>query len=233
MSLLPQRKKSTTEIAKLRESLGIPILPPDQTPAPVNPVTETAFPTPPPAPPRDGPKQVHSLKRSERIPSVPLDPPEPAAPLAAVTTLPIPGLKRVRSLRKSEYRAPPVTRQNGPPADSNLPSHRHSDEQLQAMRRREALALLTPVVHPQFVAAHPALLVPGYVCALIGAGAICFYQQPVTVSAPCAAASLLIAGFIALRKPLSRHHAAFITVITLFVIVFGVLHYFPQLRHAT
>jgi K+-transporting ATPase A subunit len=29
------------------------------------------------------------------------------------------------------------------------------------------------------------------------------------------------------------HHAAFIAVLSLFVLVFGVLHYFPQLQHGT
>jgi hypothetical protein len=120
-----------------------------------------------------------------------------------------------------------------PAANSNLPSHRHSDQEIAEFRRLEALALLTPGLKPKLAAAHPALLIPGYLAALIGAGSICFYQQPLTVSAPCAAASLLIALFIALYKPLSRHHAAFIAVITLLLIVFGALHYFPQLRHAT
>ena len=44
---------------------------------------------------------------------------------------------------------------------------------------------------------------------------------------------MLIAAFIYFKKPLSRHHAAFIGVMALFVIVFGALYYFPQLRHGT
>jgi K+-transporting ATPase A subunit len=44
---------------------------------------------------------------------------------------------------------------------------------------------------------------------------------------------MLVAAFIGIRKPISRHHAAFIAVIALFVIIFGALHYFPHLRHAT
>ena len=42
-----------------------------------------------------------------------------------------------------------------------------------------------------------------------------------------------VAAFIGARKPVSRHHAAFISVLSLFVLVFGALHYFPYLRHAT
>jgi uncharacterized YccA/Bax inhibitor family protein len=45
--------------------------------------------------------------------------------------------------------------------------------------------------------------------------------------------SLAVAAFIGFRKPMSRHHAAFISVLSLFVLVFGALHYFPSLRHAT
>jgi amino acid permease len=45
--------------------------------------------------------------------------------------------------------------------------------------------------------------------------------------------ALLFAAFIYFKKPLSLHHAAFIAVMSLFVIVFGALYYFPQLRHGT
>lgn len=245
MSLLPQRKKSPEEIAKLREDLGIPTSlpaepqatppdPPTITPAAQGPELHPSLAeTPRPAPAHRAPKPVHSLKRSERIPTVPPAEPTPtpqdAADLAPVTL----SLKPVRSLKKSEQAAhwftPPAT----PPPDSNLPYHRHSEQEIQEIRRREALAMLPPAVNPKRVAAHPALLVPGYLLALAGAVAIHFYQQPLAVSAPFAAASLLIAVFIAYNNPISRHHAAFIAVISLFVIVFGALHYFPQLRHGT
>lgn len=252
MILLPQRKKSSAEIAKLRESLGILGLAPGEHPAsPPNPPTpiaeipgiSTADPlnqasqptplAPLPAPAQHGPKPVHSLKRSERIPSLPLDEPQPVVPPAAVMAPPADGLKPVRSLRKSEQFPLPVMPHAAPAADSILPSHRHSNHEIEEIRRREALALHTPVVNPKLAAAHPALLIPGYLATLAAAASIYFYQQPITVSAPGAAASLLIAAFIALKKPMSRHHAAFIAIITLLLIVFGALHYFPQLRHAT
>lgn len=252
MILLPQRKKSSAEIAKLRESLGIPGLAPDSPPAspqdPPPPVTEipaitTTAPssqpagatplTPLPAPAQHDPKQFPSLKRSDRIPVLPPDELQSAAPPTAAAAPPAHSLKSVRSLRKSEQSLLPVMPHAAPGAASILPSHRHSAQEIEAIRQREALALLTPVVNPKLAAAHPALLVPGYLAALAAAALIYFYQQPITLSAPCAAVSLLIAGFIALKKPISRHHAAFIAVITLFVIIFGALHYFPQLRHAT
>ena len=68
---------------------------------------------------------------------------------------------------------------------------------------------------------------------LSGASSFVLSSLPITIPACCVTVALLIAVFIALKKPLSRHHAAFIAVITLFVIVFGALHFFPHLRNAT
>ena len=280
MSLLPQRKKSPEEIAKLRESLGIPALPTDEEPAPPMPSPATAPPdrfTPAPlqltktqpvppaplAPPlpapahAHAPKPVHSFKRSDRIPLLPLEDPPSAAPDATPAEPPALVLKPGRSLRKSEPALLPAMPQGGPPADSNLPQQRHSEQELAEIRRREALALLGPAPQPKLTAAHPALIIPGYLIALAGAvpatldwcsvvffprldsapltaaSLFAFSSLPLTVPAGCTAIALLIALFIALKKPLSRHHAAFIAVTTLFVIVFGALHYFPQLRNAT
>ena len=77
------------------------------------------------------------------------------------------------------------------------------------------------------------MLAPGYILAIAGASCFYFYEFPMEATAACAAAALLIAGFIFLRRPISSPHAAFIAVIALFVIVFGALHYFPHLQHAT
>jgi hypothetical protein len=286
MSLLPQRKKSAEEIAKLRETLGVPsahgnpietsetpqpsaghpdspppnaqeTLPEAATPEPVevdtlvathheaivvHPAEDAPAPAPEPvvsldpvpAPAQHGPKPVHSLKRSERSPSLPNDEPH-AAPLPAApeTTTRSNGPKPVRSLRKSEQ-TPPVA---APPVnhspDSKLPVHRRSDEEIAEIRRREALALMNAPANPKLAVAHPALLIPGYLLAAAGASCFFFYNFPMAATAACSAAALLLAAFIYLRRPISRHHAAFIAVIALFVIVFGALHYFPHLRHAT
>lgn len=264
MSLLPQRKKSPEEIARLREDLGIPTPTPDEDPAPPPdapampvalaielhhaqadaPLIRLAEPATPDTPPSNTPppsaavrrarKQVHSLKRSERIPIVPLEELQSAEQDAAAEMAPVTlSLKPVRSLRKSEMVPHPVTRKAAPAPDSNLPSHRHSDPEIQEIRRREALAMLAPVVNPHLIAAHPALLIPGYLAALVGAVCFAYYELPITVAAPCAAVSLIISCYISLKKPISLHHAAFIAVITLIVIVFGAIHYFPQLRHGT
>ncbi len=250
MSLLPQRKKSTEEIAKLRENLGVPTLHAVESETPAQPAVEAIVSNhhkatvvdaaveaaeipliePAPAPVPHGPKPVHSLKRSERIPAMPVDD-APSAPPAAE---PVPDSpKPVRSLRKSEQVPVPATHPE-PPADSKLPFHRHSDEEIAELRRRDAIAMMSPQVpNPKLAAAHLATLIPGYLLALAGASYIPFYEFPMAATAGCAAAALLISGFIFLRRPISRHHAGFIAIIVLLVIVFGALHFFPHLRHAT
>ena len=279
MSLLPQRKKSPEEIAKLREDLGIhaatpevkpapptappAALPPQRAPephqpSPASPAARPTQPSPTPveAPAPHPPKQVHSLKRSERIPLLTPEGPQPALrrdddpPLITLT------LKPVRSLKKSEQIPLPAT-YAPPPPDTNLPYHRHSNQELQEIRRRDALTKQNPTVNPNLVVAHTALLFFGYLTALAGAlpYAVMLYQYwfsqntetvrtsasslfafaplPITIPGCCVATAIFIAGFIALKKPISRHHAAFIAAITLFVVVFDILHYFPHLRHGT
>ena len=257
MSLLPQRKKSAEEIAQLRESLGIGGPTPDATESPAAetaPAPEVQYSPPEPAIPQETPpalappgkepaKPVHSLKRSERVPVLPVQesgppphavhPPEPApdplpAPAPAVATH---APRTVKSLRKSEQGPLPPLQ---PPApDSPLPYHRHCDAELNEIRRREALSLLAPAAHPQSLVAHRVLIVPGYLFAIAGAVSFLVYDAEIAITAACVAVAVMIAGFIFHKKPLSRHHAAFIGVISLFVIVFGALHYFPQLRHGT
>lgn len=228
MSLLPQHKKSAEEIAKLRETLGIPgeALPAAESPAPQ------------PAADVHPPKQVHSFKRSEKIPGLPeeyhephvtvTEPVEtPAEPVEPVVHTP----KIVRSLRKSEQGPLPEIHQ--PPPDSKLPIHRHSDEEILRIRRQEALAMQANSSHPLARRAHLALVIPGYLFAIAGGVGFHYYEFDKAVTAACVGVALLIAVFIFFKKPLSVHHAAFIAVASLFVIVFGALHYFPQLQHGT
>lgn len=247
MSLLPQRKKSPEEIARLRESLGIHPLPEGGNEAPSAASLDTIVPThheatvvhhpstpepeAPPTPAPHEPKPVHSLKRSERPPT---PPDEEAAEIASPPPAPVPHLpKPVRSLRKSEQTPILTTVPAEAPSESRIPAHRHSDKELNEMRRREALAMMTPVANPKLAVAHPALLIPGYLLAVAGSACFFFYEFPMPATAGCAAVALLIAAFVFLRRPISRHHAAFIAVIALLVLVFGALHYFPLLRHAT
>ncbi len=276
---LPQRKKSAEEIAKLRESLGIPGQPPGEGPPPAEttapepeepaapeekpepvakeipaakeepearkeaaapvPKVEAATPTLEPLPVADTPppRVVRSLKRSERIPVLPVEDeddegtPRQEAAVSGKTVLPALQVSRtVRSLKKSEQG--PIELHE-PPADSKLPQHRHSDREIGEIRRREALAAVTTQAPPKPMVAHLAMIIPGYLAAI--AGGVCFhyYELSIGVTATCVAIALLVAAFIFIKRPLSRHHAAFISVMTLFVIVFGALYYFPQLQHGT
>jgi len=276
MSLLPQRKKSAEEIAKLRETFGVPgqspaeEVPPAAEPAsavvsraPVEiPKAEPAgkAPAPKPSPPlpdapgpqpdnpslppvtdlepppvltSHGPRPVRSLKRSERVPVLPVDEAEPVK-ITPATAAPGPNARKVvHSLRKSEL--VPITPADihTPPADSKLPVHRHSDRELNDLRRMAAIAQQGAAVPFASMTAHLALLIPGYLLTIAAAACFYYYEISISITGGCVAAALLIAGFIFVKKPLSRHHAAFISVIALFVIVFGALHYFPQLRHGT
>lgn len=194
MSLLPQRKKSSEELANLRESLGIPGDSAGEDELPVPSAPASAIPEPFPLLPAKTPKTVRSLRKSEFVPA---PAPTPAAR----------------------------------PADSKLPSYRRSDEEIQKLRRQDAID--TTVVLPQTQVAHPALIVPGYLAAITGLVSFHFYQLDIRITAACVAVALLFAILIFFKKTYSRHHAAFIAMMALLVIVFGALYYFPQLRHGT
>jgi hypothetical protein len=249
MSLLPQRKKSPEELAKLRETLGIPgaaaeapptsepAAPPAPPPAHVETivpavheaaVVEDGDPMPLQTEPAHaaGPRPVHSLKRSERMPA-PAATPVPTAAAAPNRTA-----RPVRSLRKSEHLPPAAPHPESPP-DSRLPHQRHSDREIEEIRRREVLSMMNAAPNPRLFPAHPAIIIPGYVFPPAAAAGIWFYQIPLAATAVLAILSLAIAGLILWSKPISRHHAAFIAVLAVFLIVFSALYYFPQLRHAT
>lgn len=254
MSLLPQQKKSTDEIAKLRESLGIVAPPPEgeEIAAEIPPVAPAVLEIPAfvkvteisPVAEAYQLKEVPAFARAERIPVLTVEENGPpphgehlpeATPLPVASPIPAPHApKVVRSLRKSEQ--VPLAPLPLPAPESKLPIHRHSGKELHEIRRHEALAALNTWTHPQTLTAHLALVIPGYLFAI--GGAVCFYfydleKRELRITAACAAIALLIAAFIFIKKPLSRHHAAFIGVMALFVIVFGALYYFPQLRHGT
>lgn len=263
---LPQRKKSAEEIAKLRESLGIVGSPPVEEDLPVEALTlespaeldpsifepvsaiertqeitcvEEILTTVPTT--FTEPKLVRSLRRSERTAVLTVEKSVSEYPLDQRSALPVPsplpspsGPKIVRSLRKSEQG--PLSAVHLPLLDSTLPIHRHSDEQLNRIRRHEALARPEPPPHPLSLMAHPVLIIPGYLCAIAGAAWPYFYdveKRGMAVTTGCVLVALAIAAFIFFKKPQSRHHAAFIAVVSLFVTIFAALYYFPQLQHGT
>lgn len=265
MSLLPQRKKSAEEIAKLRESLGIPGQQAGEEELPAEDLTVSrnelytqeavvlttgvASPVRPELAPipqveMHVPKDVRSMKHSGRIPvlpvldyesvdSVPLA--HEPVPISATSPLPVQqGPKPVRSLRKSEQVPLAAPMRVSDPVDSKLPTYRHSGQEITELRRREALSLLATQAHPPPSLTAPiGIIIAGYLFAVIGATCFYFYKLQLPVTAICVAVSLGLAIYIFVRKPLSRHHAAFISVAALFVMVFGALHYFPNLQYGT
>ena len=223
--MIPQKKKTPEEIAKLRESLGFPgaaaEAPPEPAPAPVSPVS-APFPQPAPLP-------VHA---AVPIPAAPQPAPEPRPPVEA---------KPVRSLRKSE-RVPlerPVSAPV-PHADSAIPSHRRSESELNQMRRAQAFEnrQAPPATHLLAITANPFLVALGYVFAFSAAfmpfaDYQYWFKAPFALTASLAGLSLLIAAFIFLKKKRSVHNACFIAAIAFFTLVFSALYYFPQLRNAS
>ncbi len=201
MSLLPQRKKSPEEIAKLREGLGIP--------------SEESSTTSDP---------------SQTTDSAAIDV-GVGAEFSKAETDPLPTPKPVRSLRKSEQIV--ESRLATVLPDSALPQHRHSDKEIAEIRRREAMALVNAKPNPKLVPASLWIIAIGYLAAPAAAIGAYFYQFHLAATFPLLACSLVAAGFIALRHPISKHHAAFVAVLLIFVLVFSLLHHFPHLRNAS
>lgn len=258
MSLLPQRKKSAEELTKLRESLGVPGPPPGMMDTPPHPpqvrlqevdeepIAAVLIPeaepgeaprplSPIPVPGSSQNKQVRSLKRGERVSELPVDsPPSQASPvISGVLQPPQAEPKIVKSLKKSEQAPLPSPQQVMPSPDSKLPVQRRSAKELNDIRRREAIAIQMNMPQPPKMIAHLALVIPGYALMLAGWLAFYYYELAIEIPASCVGVGLLIAAFILIKRPLSRHHAAFLSVMAMLVIVFGALHYFPQLRYGS
>ena len=283
MSLLPQRKKTPEEIAKLRESLGIPASAADgENSAP--PANSTASPSPPeplaktdkgrveplqltthaeaqahtpepqpasetqdappvhidPAPPElQGHRYVHSLKRSER--AVIPDPPPPSESEPSPSTRPR-GPKPIRSLKRSERE--PLPDRSGSslrvqPISSALPAHRHSEEELQEIRRQAALEVKPPLPYLQSLTAPLWLVAPGYLLPLTG-GILSLIAPLVFVAflfQPAYALSGggfgVLAGTFIFTKVRSRHHGGFILALSILVLVFVLLKLFDPLKHGS
>ncbi len=246
MSSLPQRKKSADEIAKLREEMGIPSANMEieeviesvvaeritLSEATLERPVELPFTLPLPASEIPFPiasisnsRPVRSLKRSERGTADLQIVPE-AVDLSPVH-LPETG-RVVKSLRKSEQIPIFAPENYTPPVNSKLPVHRHNGHELDRIRRQGAIQQMQAAgADPQLQIAHLAIVIAGYLFAIAAPFGIYFYNIQLALTASALAIATLIAGFILLKKPMSRHHAAFLAVIILFVIVFGALHYFP------
>lgn len=237
MSLLPQRRKSAEEIAQLRDSLGIPV--------PGARVEKDAAKESPKLPSAD----AFDLKPGNAfvddfsfVPAVDIG--SPAAPTAPVSTPapePVVAKLEVKEAEPEPEKilvAPPApitspTPQEHATGEGKIPSQKRSVGEIERLRRQMAFAQLEPVYDPRLQKAHPFLVALGYIPVLVAVLIAHYYDQPMIVTAPFVAVSLLVALIILLRKPISRHHAGFIFAICFLVIAFGILHYFPQLQHAS
>jgi hypothetical protein len=227
MSTLPTHRKSPEELARLREELGVP-QPADAVAAPPEPGPQAT--TPPVAP------------EAPAVPGPVADPGPPDTAAAPEGRHPRP----LGSLRRAEHLAPAPPHA---PSAIKLPGHRHTDAELAELRRRSAMAAIAEGGYLPPVPASKPLLALAYVLAIGGAAAPQLTRLYARISesylagkafsegyhlllAGCLAA-LPIAGFIALQRTPSRHHAALIAATAFFALVFSLLHYFPSLKYGT
>jgi hypothetical protein len=187
-------------------------------------------------------EELNQLRGGLGIPNLPATPVPPPAPEVARTPMPAAPEppprppKPVRSLRKSEREPAPQHRSRQSTSSfSKIPARRHNSDEIQQLRRRDAIARFSAEDHPlPFPLPAPRwITIPGYLLAFFGFSCHYWTNIPLSATAGAAGLALIVSLYILLRRPLSRHHAGFIACTTLFVLVFAALHYFPHLRHAS
>lgn len=114
---------------------------------------------------------------------------------------------------------------------TDLPGHKHSDNELSELRMRNAFAVRPPVQELKNQALHPILLALGYILCLTGVGLA--IGEIFIPGIACASIALLLTLFIFWKKPRSRHHAAMMAIISLLVLVFGTVYYLEQFEQTT
>lgn len=254
--MLPERRKSAEEIAKLREAMGVPGA------APAEP---DGVPVPAPAPVPRGdeasraPVPSPAALATSRSPAEQTTPADTLAPGPGGATAPAdvpqeprrPIHKSVRSLRKSEQG--PVTASALPRESAVvIPTHRHSERELMELRRSQAAPPDQSIAYIKNLAVPWPLVTLGYLLPLGGALLGWLSVWTPTVMEPdfpaiwmadlsrkpwlgtaglaslvlLSVLGLLLAGWFAWKKPRSRHHAGFITIISVFTVVFAILSKF-------
>jgi hypothetical protein len=139
---------------------------------------------------------------------------------------------------RRENNSQPLQSRHGAPqgtAYTRLPQHRHADNELMEIRRREAMRVRPPLAHLRSQLAPAPLVLLGYLLAIAGGIAPLVaktnWQYATHLKWGGVAGgggALLVALFIALKKPRSRHHAAFIGIVALLVVVLGILQLLPH-----
>ena len=231
--MLPQRRKSAEEIAKLRESLGIP----DE-------AAQEAQRTNPETPSEPETSAEDSPAPSEEAP-------EPVTAITENQERPAPQPKPVRSLRKSE-RKPALNPLSPVETKNGIPVRRHDERELQELRKIQAAPPDQSIAYIQQLAAPWPLVVLAYLLPFVGGFLGWFAAWSPTVPEPnfpalwlmdlsrapwlatagfvslalCCAVGLAAAGWLAWKKPRSRHHAGFVTIFAVLIAVFGIIHQF-------
>lgn len=252
MSPLPERRKTPEELAKLRESLGIPDAPPVTGAAPGK--TESS-----PAGGVGEPEAVEKAPPPEPRETVPAgEEAGGAADVPASSGASPGGIEPVvHTLRKSASlpvdQPKPVRHRE----DGSLPVRRHTDEELMRLRRMDAgvgtaaaemvareklspqfvillylfastgLALL--MIESLWLSKVPAIDLP-FDWLRLAVGHEAYRGVVIGLFGGVNLLVLLAAGWVAWRRPLSRHHAGFLTIIAVLVLVFGTLYFFPDLH---
>ena len=124
---------------------------------------------------------------------------------------------------------------------AKIPEKKRDRQELQEMRNRNAFAVRPPVELLQSQALPKPILILFYFLAATAAGLVTYAFSPhglvlagyFMVGITCAVIVMLMAVFIFLKKPRSRHHAAFLAIISLLVLVFGSVYYFEQFEQQT
>ena len=115
---------------------------------------------------------------------------------------------------------------------SGLPVHRHSADELAALRRRGMIETQNEALRLPVRRAHNMWVVCGY--AHVAASIMPIHlQMPILLPLSTAVVALALALFFFFLRPYSKHHGAFISVGVLFVLIYAALQYLPQLQHAT
>lgn len=241
---LPERRKSAEELAKLRESLGIS---PDG---------------PPPGAPGTRPAEPAAAEVEELKAAVFSPPPEPVAveePASVAVDDPEPAHRPPPSLRKSKGLVVDQPKPVRHRAGGSLPVRRHTDEELLRLRRIDSGPAVSPVevlarktlslpgvillyllaatsvsllvMESLWLSTTPAIDLP-FEWLRDFTGAAWYRSAMIGAVGGTGALALLVAGWVAWRRPLSRHHAGFAALIAGLVLVFGTLYFFPELHGA-
>lgn len=225
--MLPQRRKSAEEIAKLRESMGIPGVGPTESAGAAGEEVGARAPT----------LDLASASDKKSLTST-----GSAEPRPEIVTRP------VRSLRKSEQlpvRPSSVDLRD----DASLPIRRKSERELMELRRIQPPQPDRSLAHLRMMEVPWPVILFGYLLPLVGAflGAFAAIAPGMmesdfpalwmgilsrkpwlglagmgSLGIFCGSGFLLSAWF-AWKKPRSRHHAGFISLLCLLVLVFGIL----------